>query len=320
MLELMKWNFIIGEVCKMKIVTLTLAPAFDIHCNAERIDVNHENIAHITDYNAGGKGINISRALANFGYESLAIVVMGDENGDNFEKMLKNENICFQKISIKGKIRENITIHTADCKETRISFTADNAPPELLQRVEKITDEICESGDVLTFTGRIPEGVSVDSAKKYIKRLSERGVLAVIDSRSFSLQDMLEVKPFLIKPNEEEISAYMGRNISDFDSASAAARELSEGGIENVIISLGEKGALISSHGCVYTVEAPKINAVSTVGAGDSAIAGFLYALSQGKSTYECLKSAVAFGSAACMTCGTTPPKKYDVEMLLSKM
>ncbi len=304
----------------MKIITLTLAPAFDVHCDAEEITICNENIASITDYNAGGKGINISRALLSVGFESLAIVALGDENGAEFEQKIKNENICFQKLRTKGRIRENITIHTKDSKETRISFTADKAPEDLLLRAEKITDKLCKPGDVLTFTGRLPDGISVDLAKNYIKRLSKRGVLVVLDSKAFSLIDVLEVKPFLIKPNEEEISAYMGRNISDFDSASVAALELSAQGIENVMVSLGEKGALISSHGTIHIIEAPKIKAVSTVGAGDSSIAGFLYALSCGKSAYECLKTAVAFGSASCMTNGTNPPRKSDIEQLLSKI
>lgn len=304
----------------MKIVTLTLAPAFDIHCDADSIEVDHENIARITDFDAGGKGVNISRALNRFGVPNTAVVVIGDENGADFENRLKNENICFQKVGIKGRIRENITIHTANGRETRISFTGAIAPSNLMHTVEWVTDDICDSDTVLTFTGRLPDGVSIDEAKAYIKKLKSLGVRVVLDSRSFSLSDMLDVKPFLIKPNEEEISAYMGRDVSDFDSAANAARELCDKGIENVIISLGALGAVICSNGEICSVEAPKINAISTVGAGDSSIAGFLYALSLDKDICNCLKTAVAFGSAACLTSGTNPPDKREVEALLSTM
>ncbi len=304
----------------MKIVTLTLAPAFDIHCDADSITVDHENIARVTDFDAGGKGVNISRALNRFGVSNTAVVVIGDENGADFENRLKNENIYFQKVGIKGRIRENITIHTANGKETRISFTGTQAPSDLMHTVERITDKICDEDTVLTFTGRLPEGVSVDEAKAYIKKVMTRGVRVVLDSRSFSLSDMLDVKPFLIKPNEEEITAYMGRDISDFDSAVNAATELCGKGIENVMISLGARGAVLCSSGEICSVEAPKINAISTVGAGDSSIAGFLYAMSHSMSIAECLKTAVAFGSAACLTSGTNPPEKSEVEMLLSLM
>ena len=304
----------------MKIVTLTLAPAFDIHCHATSISVGHENLASITDYSAGGKGVNISRALRSFCFDSLALIVIGEENGADFQKMLENENISFQKVDIKGRIRENITLHTDDGKETRISFTSSGAPSDVLSCVESMTEDICDKDTVLTFTGRLPEGVSVDAAKEYIKAQNARGIRVVLDSRSFSLADILDVKPFLIKPNEEEISAYMGYEIEDFISAGKAAAELCEKGIENVMISLGDKGALLCSGNTVYTVEAPKIEAVSTIGAGDSMIAGFLYALAKDKSAEECLKTAVAFGSAACLRAGTNPPLREDAEKFLKEI
>ena len=304
----------------MNIVTLTLAPAFDIHCDAESILVDHENIASVTDYDAGGKGVNISRALVNVGCDNTAIVAIGNENGLEFEKRLKNDNICFQKIDISGRIRENITIHTANGRETRLSFKGAVAPFDLLKRVEAITDKICDSETILTFTGRLPEGVSVSDAKSYLSSLKKRGTRIVLDSRSFSLGDMLEVKPFLIKPNEEEISMYMGRDITDMDSASLCAKELYEKGIENVMISLGEKGAVLCSGGEIFTSPAPSVNVISTIGAGDSSIAGFLYALSKGKSAYDCLRYAVAFGSAACELPGTNPPKADAIERFLSEI
>lgn len=297
----------------MNIVTLTLSPAFDIHCDAESITVNHENIASITDYNAGGKGVNISRALRAYGTDSTAIVALGEENGDNFAASLKRDGIVYREIKVKGRIRENITVHTADGKETRLSFTESSAPADLITRVQKITDEICGTDTVLTMTGRAPEGVSAEEVKGFLVRLKSRGVKVVVDSRSFTLSDLVESKPFLIKPNEEEIAAYMGRKIKTKADALLAARELYGKGIENVMISLGGEGAVMVSDSGEYSVSAPKISAVSTIGAGDSAIAGFLVAVSEGKADVERLKYAVAFGSAACLTSGTRPPKREDI-------
>ena len=91
----------------MKIVTLTLSCAFDIHCTADKLTVNHENLASIVSCDAGGKGINISRALTKFGVENTAGAVLGDENGDSFERALKNEGITLYPIWDKGRIREN---------------------------------------------------------------------------------------------------------------------------------------------------------------------------------------------------------------------
>lgn len=304
----------------MKIVTLTLAPAFDIHCDADSINLNHENIARITSYDIGGKGINISKALNKFDVPNTAVVVLGNENSAIFVKELENDNFCFHKIDVEGRIRENITIHTQDGKETRISFTAATVPANTLERIEKITNKLLSFGDVLTFTGRLPDGIAVADAIAYIKRLSDKGVRIVLDSKSFSLEDVIKAAPFLIKPNEEEISEYMGRQISDLESCEIAARQLSARGIQNVMITLGGRGALLCSESEIYIAHAPDVKVASTIGAGDSAIAGFLYAFAGGASPCECLKTAVAFGSAACMSEGTAPPEQSDVRILLEKI
>ena len=304
----------------MNIVTLTLCPAFDIHADSERIVLNRENIAKVTEYDAGGKGVNISRALSRFNVVNTAVIAVGEENGDEFIKKLKKENLSLQYVVVPGRIRENITIHTGDGKETRISFNGDAVPENLMSGIADITDGLCSSDTVLTFTGRLPTGVSVECAKEYIRALQKRGVKIVIDSKSFTLADITELSPFLIKPNEEEIEEYMGQQISDFDSAANAARKLNEQGIENVMISLGAKGAILCTGGRVYSINAPKINAISTIGAGDSSIAGFLFGLAEGRSAKECLRLAVAFGSAACLSAGTNPPDPECVKSLLEIM
>ena len=304
----------------MKIVTLTLCPAFDIHADSETIALNRENIARVTEYDAGGKGVNVSRALSRFGVNNTTVVAVGEENCDEFIKRLQKENLSLQYITVPGRIRENITIHTSDGRETRISFNGDAAPENLLEKIADITNALCDQDTILTFTGRLPVGVSVVCAKEYIRELQKRGVRVVIDSKSFTLADITELSPFLIKPNEEEIEEYTGQQISDFDSAASAARELNAQGIENVMISLGAKGAILCTGGVVYAINAPKIDAVSTIGAGDSSIAGFLCGFADGRTAEDCLRMAVAFGSAACLTSGTNPPDPDRVKDLLALM
>ena len=154
--------------------------------------------------------------------------------------------------------------------------------------------------------------------KDLLTSLRRRGVKIVLDSRSFDKQDMIDVSPWLIKPNEEEIGTYADVEVHDFKDAKQAAEILRSKGIENVMISLGAKGAMLcGSDGC-YVAHAPKINALSTIGAGDSSIGGFCAAAKLGLTLSDSLRYAVAYGSAACMTAGTQPPRKEDVESLLS--
>ena len=157
----------------------------------------------------------------------------------------------------------------------------------------------------------------MDSIKVFLYQFTSKGAKLVIDSRSFSLDDLREMRPWLIKPNQEEISEYLGREITEFDEIISAAKSLHKDGIENVMISLGGEGAMLVCDDGVFVATPPKINVISTIGAGDSSIAGFLSAAKSGKCSREQLREAVAFGSAACLTEGTKPPRKDDIKWLL---
>ena len=301
----------------MKIITLTLNPAFDIHCYAEDFQPFHENFAKITAYEAGGKGVNISRALTANGVENTALVVIGEENGESFRRCLEFDGMTFTEITVKGRIRENITIHTNNAPETRISFSGFNADDSLLERTENALRSMLDDEAILTFTGRVPEGVSISAVKNMLGRLTRKGVKIVLDSRSFNKEDLIQCRPWLIKPNEEEIGMYTDIAVTDFESAKKAAGALRSEGIKNVMISLGSKGAMLCcSDGC-FVANAPGINALSTIGAGDSSIAGFVAAAKSGATYAEMLRAAVCYGSAACMTEGTRPPRAGTVEMLM---
>lgn len=305
----------------MRIITLTLNPAFDIHCFVENFQPFHENLAKITASEAGGKGVNISRALTVNGVENTALVVIGDENGESFKRALAADGMTVCDIAVAGRIRENITLHTNGADETRISFAGFEADDSLLERVEKALDGLVEDGNtVLTFTGRNPSGVSLEATKALLERLKARGVEMVIDSRSFGKDDLIDSKPWLIKPNEEEIAMYADVSVTDFSSAAKAAEALRAKGIENVMISLGSKGAMLCCEDGCFVAHAPKINALSTIGAGDSSIGGFIAARAAGLSYPEMLRYAVCYGSAACMTEGTRPPMAEDVNALLAEV
>ncbi len=302
-----------GAVTNMKIITLTLNPAFDIHSDAEIFRAHRENICQITKKDIGGKGINISRALLANGIESLAVAVLGKENAEDFRRGAGECGIPLLEIENEGRIRENITVHEKNAPETRISFRGFTADAELLTKLYTAIADKIESGDIVTLTGSLPDGLSMEDAMAFAKKLKAKGARIVIDSRSFSLFDIKELSPWLIKPNQEEISGYLSKNIENFEDALASAKALFLVGIENVMISLGEKGALLVCDRGIFTATPPRINALSTIGAGDSMIAGFILSASKGEDKKEALKTAVAFGSAACLLPGTEAPQREDI-------
>lgn len=301
----------------MKIYTITLNPAFDVHANAEHLAVGRENLARVTRRDAGGKGINISRALSENGINNTAIAVVGGENCADFKSLIGEYGIDCVFIEKLGRIRENLTIH-ADGGETRISFEGFSLSNEVLDEVGALIEVDRET--VVTFTGSVPNGVDISACKEFLVGLKARGARVVIDSKSFTLDDIIEVKPWLIKPNGEEIEVYSGKAVENFADCSSFAERICEKGIENVMISLGEKGAMLQNAEGAFIAVPPAVSAVSTVGAGDSAIAGFIYAFADGDGSEERLKRAVAFGTAACLCEGTAPPKACDIADIMNKV
>ena len=304
----------------MNLITLTLNPAFDIHCHIPNFAPYHENLAKITDRSASGKGVNISLALTACGVENLALVVLGEENGKEFLHLLEGSGLSLRTLSLSGRIRENFTLHTDNADETRISFEGFAVEAGLTHLVTELLQSELTEGSIVTLTGRNPGGLSMEETKAWLSEIKARGVRVVIDSKSFSLGDLLETKPWLIKPNEEEISAYLGREVRSFEEVAAAAKELHGQGIANVMISLGAQGAMLICKEGRFIAIPPRVEAISTIGAGDSSIAGFLAATAEGCSPEECLRRAVAYGTAACLTPGTRPPTAEGVATVLPQV
>ena len=295
----------------MKIYTITLNPAYDVHAYAEHFAPFHENLAAVTSREAGGKGVNLSRALQNGGTENTAVIVLGKDNCAEFVAELETAGLQTILLEKPGRIRENLTLHCANQPETRISFSGFAVDNSLLDEVAALLD--VDSDTVITFTGRVASGMSMEKVKAFLKALQEKGAKIVLDSKSFSLEDIFEVQPWLIKPNQEEISEYLGCEIHNLDEAIAKAQIFADHGVANVMVSLGEQGALLLHDGNCYIATPPVVNAISTIGAGDSSLAGFIAAAQKGEDAAGCLKNAVTYGTAACLTEGSLPPTATDI-------
>lgn len=295
----------------MKIYTITLNPAYDVHAYAEHFAPFHENLAAVTSREAGGKGVNLSRALQNGGTENTAVVVLGKDNCSEFKEELASAGLQTILLEKPGRIRENLTLHCADAPETRISFSGFPADDSLLDEVSARLD--VDADTVITFTGRVASGMSMDRVKAFLRALQAKGAKIVLDSKSFSIEDIYDVRPWLIKPNQEEISEYLGCQINTIEEAMEKAQVFASHGVTNVMVSLGEQGALLLHSGSCYIATPPAVNAISTIGAGDSSLAGFIAAAKKGETPAACLQNAVTYGTAACLTEGSLPPTAADI-------
>ncbi len=294
-----------------RIVTITLNPAFDVHCAIESFVPFSENYASDKSRFIGGKGINVSMALNSLGTESEAVCVIGKENGEDFLNQAKQEGLNITPVFTAGCIRENLTIHEKSTKETRISFEGFKCNEEILNNILKTIN--ADSNTIVAFCGRLPRGISKQKAISFLKTIKEKGAFLVVDCNSFTLEELCEIKPSLIKPNETEAQQFLKS-----DDFVTTAKELNKQGIEHVIISLGGDGGIYASNCLTAKISVPKIDVLSTIGAGDSTIAGFLYGIYNDLKLEEIIKTAFATGSAACLTEGTTPPEMAQILKILN--
>ena len=299
----------------MKIATLTLNPAFDLHLATEGFAPFAECRAEVISRDAGGKGVNVSRALSAHGVASTAFVATPDDDG-GFIAQLEAEGLSAVGIqALSGRIRENITLHEEGMKETRISLVGGSILPNKLNEIEDMLSVFLGAGDILVFAGSLPKGVSTAELTRFLEIMSFRRLRLILDSNGVDPRAIVRLRPFLMKPNEEELFRYVGTK-----DPIEGAMALHDMGVENAVVTLGDKGAVLACREGLFRAACPKINALSTVGAGDSSIAGFVAAFARGLCPEDCLRYASATGSAACLVPGTAAPRLEDIERLVPEI
>lgn len=288
------------------IATVTLNPAFDVYCRVKALAPGTEMRMKPCGSFIGGKGINTSRALSALGAENKAFVLLGKENAEKFIALAEDEGLPLIPRFTEGAVRENITLREENGRETRLSTDFCTQSGEAEDFLLGIAESL-ERGSILVFSGSLPLGASKEEISEILSSL--KGIKIVLDSKSLGLSETERIKPWLVKPNEEEALAF-GKNERE------AAQALKNAGCENVLISLGAGGAYFSG-ASTFGVKAPKIKPVSTVGAGDSMTAGFIYGMVKGEGELGAVRLAVAAGSAACLKNGTLPPTEKEINALL---
>lgn len=303
----------------MKIITITPSPAIDLHLRAEGLIVGEYNTAKVIRRDMAGKGVNLSRALTTSGIDNLAVVFPGREDEAAFLAPLDAIGMRTLSVGVEGRVRQNINIHLAD-GETVISTDGAPITAEHIARAEaEMLTEIDEE-TYIVLSGSISTTSDKEAMLAMLYRMKARGVRLILDSRSLTLEEIIALRPYLIKPNEAEAEALTGMPCDSIATAVITATAIRDMGCERVLLTLGGKGAVLATPTGVYTTTSPKVEVLSTVGAGDSTIAGYLASRALGEDDYASLCRAVAFGSAACTEEGTSPPRPEVIERLLASM
>lgn len=301
----------------MTIRTLTLSPALDYSVGIKgKLTLGAINRTNKEEYEAGGKGINVSIVLKRLGYPSIALGFLSGFTGDYIEKLLKAEGLETGFVHTAGITRINVKVEGET--ETAINGEGPKVKEEELEKlVEKIDES--EDGDVLIMSGQIPPTLPDDTYERILERIQGKKVLTVVDSTGKLLTDSLKYHPFLVKPNGDELGEIVGRSLKTPEEIVEGAKELQKMGARNVLVSLGGDGAiLVAEDGKTYHKEAMHDKVVSTVGAGDSMVAGFITGYLKTHDFERALMLALSTGSATAFSKGLATKEK--VMSILKKM
>jgi 1-phosphofructokinase len=304
------------------IITVTLNPAVDKTVEINDVHINRVNRVLSVRLDAGGKGINVSKIIMSLGGESRAIGFLGGKAGVFIKEYLDNMGIANDFVVIKGETRTNLKIvdplqHT----NTDINEMGPEITSEDIQQIDNYISHTVGEKSVMVFSGSVPPNMENDIYQKWIHSAKQKGARTLLDADGDLLRLGIEAGPYLIKPNIHELERLLARKIVSIEEAVECSRILMEKhGIEIVVVSMGEKGALFLNKEVTIFAEGITVDVKSTVGAGDSMVAALAYAIDKGYVFEKAAALAAAAGTANVMTCGTEPSSLNVIEELERKV
>lgn len=303
------------------ILTVTLNAAIDKRYVVEGFQIGEVNRVKECAYVPGGKGLNVSKPLAISGADVVATGFLGGHAGNYIEDALKPFGIKSEFYHVDAESRSCINIwdevNHVQTEFLEPGFTLTEADFEgFVKKFQKLVQQ----ADVVAMSGSVPKGLDGTAYQRLIKTVKAAGKKVILDTSGTLLTMGIEAKPTMIKPNIDEIRMLTGKACDNLSDMVEAAKEIHEKGVEIVAVSLGGDGSFVVCDEGAFRAEVPKIDAVNTVGCGDSMIAGFALGLSEGLPMKEVLRKASAISAAAAMREETGFYVKEDMEKIYPRI
>lgn len=294
------------------IYTITFNPALDYISQVENFEIGKINRTKAEKILPGGKGLNVSTVLKNLGLGSTALGFIAGFTGKELKRKIEEHGIETDFIEVKkGITRINVKISSKE--ETALNGNGPEISEEELQELLNKIDKI-KKGDIVILAGNVPKCIKDNIYEIICLKLEKNGVTFIVDSTRELLINVLKYKPFLIKPNKDELQETFNVKINTKEQIVEYAKKLQEMGAQNVLISLGGDGAiLITKEGKEYYKQAPKGKVVNTVGAGDSMVAGFIAGYLENGDYEQALKMGIATGSASTFSINLATKEEVDI-------
>ncbi|MBV9231083.1 MAG: 1-phosphofructokinase [Chloroflexi bacterium] len=293
----------------MKIATVTLNPAIDQTVRVDNFQTNTVNRGQGMQFNAGGKGVNVASFLAATGHAVAVTGFLGEENVDIFERFFASKGIEDHFVRIPGLTRIGVKVvdeanqHTTDINMPGLSPSAE-ALETLLQEIERLS----ASCDWFVLAGALPPAMPTNIYARIITQLKEHNRQIVLDTSNVALLEGVQAGPTIVKPNIDELQQLVGQQLTNEAAIEQAARQLLGNGIQLVVVSMGEQGALFVDQATALIAVPPAVTVKSTVGAGDAMVAGLIAGKVQGLSLPDCARLATAFSLGTITRFGSDLP------------
>lgn len=304
----------------LDIVTITVNSALDKSTRFKGLVPEQKIRCEEPRFDAGGGGINVSKAISRLGGTSLAVFTSGGPTGKMLEELVAKEGIAFEAVAVESWTRESfVAVDDNTNSQYRFGFTGGKISDEESNRILETIAAL--KPKFLVASGSLNEGLSDDFYSKIAEIAKKSSAKLIVDTSGEALKKALEVGVYMIKPNVGELAKLIGVERLELEEVNEAAKQIiAKGGAEIVVVSLGPQGAVLVTKDIYEFVPAPNVAKKSTVGAGDSMVGGMVWALSQNKSLKEVIRWGVACGTAATMNEGTQLFKAEDVIQLLGEM
>lgn len=304
-----------------KILTITLNPTIDKSTFVQSLIPDQKLRCGEAKFEPGGGGINVSRAIKRLGGNSTAWFLAGGHFGNFFIELIHKKEILYQAFKIKNETRESLILfEESNQNQYLLDMIGPEVKEEEWQNLLKAIEDL-NSVEYIVASGSLPPGIPLDFYGRIAKIAKNKGIKFILDTSGEALKIALDEGVYLCKPNLKELGLLVGLEKLDIETAKIKAKEIIDSQkSEVVLVSLGPDGALLVSKDFTKHILPPYAEKKSTVGAGDSMVAGMTFSLSQGKTLLEAFRYGIASGTAATMNAGTTLCKKEDADALYLKI
>ncbi|MEN5028371.1 1-phosphofructokinase [Pseudomonas sp. Ps21-P2] len=287
-----------------KILTLTMNPALDLTVQLGPLQIGQVNRSDAMLSHAAGKGINVAQVLADLGHELTVAGFLGVDNQQPFETLFAKRGFVDEFVRVPGETRSNIKLAESSGRITDLNGPGPEVSAQAQQALAARVEQIAAGFDAVVVAGSLPRGVSAQWLKTLLLRLNAMGLKVALDTSGEALRAGLEASPWMIKPNTEELADALDAPIISIDAQAQAAGDLRQRGIEHVVISQGSEGVHWFSADVALQALPPKVTVASTVGAGDSLLAGMVHGLLCGHKPEQTLRTATAIAAMAVTQIG----------------